>query len=45
MNDVIEGLGRPVDDWLSEAMEGKGLHRPEVLKCKRGPDEMYVQVT
>lgn len=45
MSDLIEGLGRPVSDWLSDAAEGKGLHRPEVLKCRRGPDEMYVQVT
>lgn len=45
MSDVIEGLGRPISDWLSDALEGKGLHRPEVLKCRRGPDEMYVQVT
>ena len=45
MSDLIEGLGRPVKDWLAEAAEGKGLHRPEVLKCRRGPDEMYVQVT
>jgi len=45
LNDLIEGLGRPVSEWLAEAAEGKGLHRPEVLKCRRGPDEMYVQVT
>ncbi|WP_394196732.1 ATP-binding protein [Litoreibacter albidus] len=45
MGDLIEGLGRPIADWLNDATEGKGLHRPEVLKCKRGPDEMYVQVT
>ncbi|RLJ59836.1 two-component system cell cycle sensor histidine kinase/response regulator CckA [Litoreibacter meonggei] len=45
MSDLIEGLGRPVNDWLAEAVEGKGLHRPEVLKCRRGSDEMYVQVT
>ncbi|MEP3346210.1 MAG: ATP-binding protein [Litoreibacter sp.] len=44
-SDLIEGLGRPISDWLSEAAEGKGLHRPEVLKCKRGPEEMYVQVS
>nr|WP_245780989.1 ATP-binding protein [Litoreibacter janthinus] len=45
MSDLIEGLGRPLSAWLSEAAEGKGLHRTEVLKCRRGPDEMYVQVT
>ncbi|EPX78915.1 hybrid sensor histidine kinase/response regulator [Litoreibacter arenae] len=45
MGDLIEGLGRPIKDWLSDAAEGKGLHKPEVLKCSRGPDEMYVQVT
>lgn len=45
LSDLIEGLGRPVADWLSEASEGKGLHRPEVLKSRRGPDEVYIQVT
>ncbi len=45
LNDLIEGLGRPVSDWLADAAEGRGLHRPEVLKCRRGSDEMYVQVT
>ncbi|WP_245912894.1 hybrid sensor histidine kinase/response regulator [Litoreibacter ponti] len=45
LSDVVEGLGRPLADWLSDASEGKGLHRPEVLKSRSGPDEMYVQVT
>lgn len=45
LNDVIEGLGRPVSEWLSDAAEGKGLHRPEILKASSGPDELYVQVT
>jgi len=43
--DVIEGLGRPVETWLSDAAAGKGVHRPEILKASFSREELYVQVT
>ncbi|MCH2093770.1 MAG: ATP-binding protein [Rhodobacteraceae bacterium] len=43
--DVMEGLGRPIDDWLAEAAAGRGLHRSEFLRLSRADREMFVQVT
>ncbi|WP_425098323.1 ATP-binding protein [Tropicibacter sp. S64] len=39
------GLGRPLVDWLQEAMEGRGLHRSEFLRLTRDDPEVFVQVT
>lgn len=45
LTDRLEGLGRPVGDWLEDALNGRGLGRPEVLRVC-GPDtEAYLQVT
>lgn len=42
--DLLEGLGRPVEDWISDAARGIGLRKPEVLRCRRGETERYIQV-
>ncbi|WP_415183001.1 ATP-binding protein [Phaeovulum sp.] len=42
--DLLEGLGRPVNDWLSEALSGRSNHRPEVLRAKHGEQEVFLQV-
>ncbi|MFW2587328.1 ATP-binding protein [Sagittula sp. SSi028] len=41
----MEGLGRPLQDWLQEAAEGRGLHRSEFLRLTRPDSEVFVQVT
>ena len=41
----MEGLGRPLADWLSEAAEGRGLNRSEFLRLTRPDREVFVQVT
>ncbi len=43
--ELVDGLGRPLTDWLTEAAEGKSLHKPEVLRTTRVGDEIYLQVS
>ncbi len=45
MSDIVEGLGRPVNDWLQDAMVGRAERKPEVLRVKRGEHETFLQVT
>ncbi|WP_226780806.1 hybrid sensor histidine kinase/response regulator [Oceaniglobus trochenteri] len=42
---VVEGLGRPVRDWLADAFDGRGLHRPEVVRLTPGKVDRYLQIT
>ena len=42
---LVEGLGRPVADWLADAMAGRALNRPEVLRAIRPTEETFLQVT
>lgn len=44
-SDLVEGLGRSVADWLTDAAEGRAERRPEVLRVRRGEGEMFLQVT
>ncbi len=42
--EVVEGLGRPVADWLDDARAGRALGRPEVLRATMSGQETYVQI-
>ncbi|KPQ06458.1 MAG: two-component system, cell cycle sensor histidine kinase and response regulator CckA [Rhodobacteraceae bacterium HLUCCA12] len=42
--EVVEGLGRPVADWLADARAGRALNRPEVLRAALPPQETFVQI-
>ncbi|MGC9419158.1 MAG: ATP-binding response regulator [Rhodovulum sp.] len=42
--DRLEGLGRPVSDWLAEAAEGRASNMAEVLRVARSDCELFVQV-
>lgn len=42
--EVVEGLGRPISDWLEDAREGRTLNRPEVLRATLPPQETFVQI-
>ncbi|WP_298499456.1 ATP-binding protein [uncultured Maritimibacter sp.] len=42
---LIDGLGRPITDWLDEAWQGRNLGRTETVKAVRRPDETFVQVS
>jgi two-component system, cell cycle sensor histidine kinase and response regulator CckA len=43
--DVVEGLGRPIHDWLADAAAGRGSKRPEVLRARRPDRETFLQFT
>jgi len=43
--DLLEGLGRPVGDWLADALAGRAEGRPEVLGLSDPDREVFVQVT
>ncbi|MWD27371.1 response regulator [Aquicoccus sp. SCR17] len=45
LEDLMEGLGRPITDWLREAAEGRGPHKSEFLRLRRPKTETFVQVT
>ncbi|WP_116081928.1 ATP-binding protein [Tropicimonas sp. IMCC34011] len=42
--DLVEGLGRPVNEWLRDAASGLTLGSPEILQSRRG-EKKFVQVT
>lgn len=45
LSEVLEGLGRPVADWLGDALCGRTDRRPEVLRVRRPDREVFLQVT
>ncbi|WP_332870128.1 hybrid sensor histidine kinase/response regulator [Roseovarius salinarum] len=40
----LEGLGRPVADWLADAADGRGTVHSEFLRVRRDDRETFVQV-
>ncbi|WP_347309744.1 ATP-binding protein [Defluviimonas sp. SAOS-178_SWC] len=42
---LLEGLGRPVNDWLADALAGRADQRPEVLRVRGAEQDVYLQVT
>ena len=45
LGDILDGLGRPITDWLKEAMDGKGLNVSQFLRGRGAYAEVFVQVT
>lgn len=45
INQLLEGLGRPISDWLDEAAEGRLQNPSEFLRLRNDASESYVQVT
>lgn len=45
LGDVMQGLGRPVADWLGDTAAGKAGHQSEFLRLNRRDKEVFVQVT
>ncbi len=41
---LVEGLGRPLGDWIAEAADGRGSGRSEFLRAARARQDVYVQV-
>jgi len=42
---ILEGLGRPVNDWLADALAGRAEGRPEVLRLRGAEHDAFLQVT
>ncbi len=45
LSDLMEGLGRPITDWLKETVAGRAAQQSEFLRLKRTDKEVFVQVT
>mgnify|MGYP001206387721 CR=1 FL=1 len=45
LSEMLEGLGRPVQDWLNDALAGRAERRPEVLRVRLADTETYAHVT
>ncbi len=44
LSDLMEGLGRPIEDWLDETISGRAVQQSEFMRLKRTDKEMFVQV-
>lgn len=44
LSELVSGLGRPVADWLADAIGGRGCARPEVVRAARPAMEVYLQI-
>jgi two-component system, cell cycle sensor histidine kinase and response regulator CckA len=44
LSDQLEGLGRPLSDWLREAWEGRHLGRVETMRATKA-EERFLQVS
>ena len=44
LNEVMEGLGRPIDDWLEATLQGTVTKNSEFLRLRRADKEVFVQV-
>ncbi|MBK45313.1 MAG: hybrid sensor histidine kinase/response regulator [Roseovarius sp.] len=42
--EMLEGLGRPVVDWIADAAAGRGGVKPEFLRVRRADRESFVKV-
>ncbi|SDE13619.1 two-component system, cell cycle sensor histidine kinase and response regulator CckA [Paracoccus isoporae] len=42
---LLDGLGRPYEDWLSEALQARTPPPPEVLRAPRAGQDRFIQVS
>ena len=45
LQDIMEGLGRSITDWIEDAWQGRALKHPEFLRLNRRDKEVFVQVS
>ncbi|MBV0912097.1 response regulator [Rhodobacteraceae bacterium ASV31] len=43
--DLVEGLGRPIEEWLRDVTEGRGAGQPQVLRARTEKADQFLQVT
>ena len=42
LQDIMEGLGRSIKDWIEDALQGRALKHPEFLRLHRRDKEVFV---
>ena len=42
--ELVEGMGRPIADWLSDAAAGRGLLKPEIVRAVIPGQELFLQI-
>lgn len=42
--ELVEGMGRPIADWLNDAAEGRGLLKPEIVRAVLPGQELFLQI-
>ncbi len=42
--ELVEGMGRPIADWLSDAADGRGLLKPEIVRAVVPGQELFLQI-
>jgi two-component system cell cycle sensor histidine kinase/response regulator CckA len=45
MSTLVEGLGRPIGDWIDDALRGRAEGRTETLRARGQDSEAFLQVT
>lgn len=45
LTDIVEGMGKSISDRLSDTIKGFGLGRPEMARCLKNSEEIFVQLT
>ncbi len=45
LGSLVDGLGRPVVDWLADAAQGRGLARPEFVKATNPSNDVHLQIS
>jgi len=45
IGDLVEGLGRAISDWVTDAIAGRGLKRSEVLRVRKAEEDVYLQIS
>ena len=43
--DLVEGMGRPIAEWLSDAAQGRGLVKTEFVRATRADRELFIQIS
>ena len=44
LSELVDGPGRPVSDWLRDAVDGRGTVQPEIVQMRRKDKDVFVQV-
>jgi signal transduction histidine kinase/CheY-like chemotaxis protein len=42
--DLVEGMGRPIAEWLTDAANGRGLMKTEFVRAVRPGQELFLQI-